>query len=181
MLELIVYACPTGELATALDNYFRLANANFGGNPAHNYMPHITLTSFFEIPPEQLEAYKTYLTDAFTAHQPTPTPILQVMGLVLRPEFHGLEVRAPHLKIIAADFVTRATNTTKDTAKNTTPDINLKDWLHLSLAYGFSAKHDPGLRQLAKFTVDPNASASWSLRLYERHAQGWTKRIDLPL
>jgi ubiquitin-associated SH3 domain-containing protein len=176
MLELIVYACPTGELAAALDNYFRLAKANFGANPAHNYMPHITLTSFFQIPPEQLEDYKGYLTDALAAHQPTPTPILQIMGLVLRPEFHGFDVRAPHLKIIAADFATRAHTHAPDE-----PDINIKDWLHLSLAYDFPAKHDPGLRQLARFTVDPKIPASWSLRLYQRHERGWTQHVDLPL
>lgn len=170
MLELIVYACPTGELATALDNYFRLAKANFGANPAHNYMPHITLTSFFQIPREQLEDYQGYLEDALVAHQPTPKPILQIMGLILRPEFHGFDVRAPHLKIIAADFATRAP-----------ANIRLKDWLHLSLAYDFPAKHDPGLRQLAKFTVDPNIPADWSLRLYQRHERGWTRHVDLPL
>jgi len=176
MLELIVYACPTGELATALANYFRLAKANFGNNPAHNYMPHITLTSFFRVSPEQLEDYQEYLTDALATHQPVPTPVLQIMGLILRPEFHGLEVRAPQLKLIAADFVTRARANAP-----TKPTINLKDWLHLSLAYDFPAKHDQGLRQLAKFTVDPKIPADWSLRLYERHERGWTQHVDLPL
>lgn len=175
MLELIVYACPTGELAAALDSYFRLAKANFGVNPAHHYMPHITLTSFFQLAPEHLAAYQQHLNDALAAHQPTPTPILQIMGLILRPEFHGLEVRAPHLKIIAADFAARARS------QPNPQDITIKDWLHLSLAYDFPKKHDPGLRQLAKFTVDPQAPANWSLRLYERHARGWKRHIDLPL
>ena len=68
-------------------------------------MPHITLTSFFQVAPEQLEAYQEYLTDALATHQPVPTPVLQIMGLILRPEFHGLEVRAPHWRCVPRNAV----------------------------------------------------------------------------
>jgi ubiquitin-associated SH3 domain-containing protein len=46
--ELIVYACPVGELNEKIEAYFRKTRDVCGANSAHNYMPHCSLTGFFQ-------------------------------------------------------------------------------------------------------------------------------------
>ncbi len=184
-VELIVYACPVGELAQSLATYFQLARANFASNSAHNYMPHITLTGFFEAEAKDVGKYAGWLEAALTAQQPHPNPVLKITKLILQPEFHGLEIRSPYLKIVTADFATRA---------NELATLRVKDWLHLSLAYDFPQTDDTGLRQLAKHTVNIHLPAQWELCLYERHnshnehnehnshnEHNWTKHFSMPL
>ncbi|MEM7736900.1 MAG: hypothetical protein AAF267_14045 [Deinococcota bacterium] len=171
-VELIVYACPVGDLAASLQTYFQLAKANFSANPAHNYMPHITLTGFFEAEAKDVAKLTGWLEAALAAQQPKPDPVLKITQLILKPEFHGLDIRSPYLKIVTADFANRA---------HELIPLRLKDWLHLSLAYDFPESENTGLHQLAKHTVDIYSSVQWELCLYERHHQGWTQHLSLPL
>lgn len=48
-VKLIIYACPVGTLENELNNFFESSEAKFGINKAHEYMPHVTLTSFFDL------------------------------------------------------------------------------------------------------------------------------------
>ena len=47
--EYIVYACPTGELGNAIEDYMEAANAQTGRNGAHKSFPHVTLCQFFKV------------------------------------------------------------------------------------------------------------------------------------
>ncbi|MGC1309940.1 MAG: hypothetical protein WA885_22160 [Phormidesmis sp.] len=46
--QLILYVCPTGPMARQIETYFEQSQQRYGPNAAHAYMPHCTLTGFFE-------------------------------------------------------------------------------------------------------------------------------------
>jgi ubiquitin-associated SH3 domain-containing protein len=162
--RLIVYACPNGPLAKQLDAYFAAALSKYGPNAAHDYMAHCTLTGFFHDLPETIGWYAEHLATALDQQRSTrPTPPIRVTDTLFNREFHGLLLDSPWVKQLSADFASRAA------ASPTRPDpLRLKDWLHLSLAYGFAPEQHERLAALARQLVDPIAPADWELRLYER-------------
>jgi ubiquitin-associated SH3 domain-containing protein len=170
MPRYIVYACPVGPLAEQLSAYFAASRAACGPNAAHNYMPHITLTGFFQDSDTSLPVYITALASAHqraTAERPA-MPII-VTALEINPEFHGLLIEAPWLKALISDFIACAASPTRNEA------LRRKDWLHLSLAYEFAVEHHTALAEFAQQLVDLQAAAEWELRFYERHADAtWT-------
>lgn len=175
--ELIVYACPTGDLATQMAHYFARSRAECGPNTAHAYMPHCTLTGFFHDLPASIPHYVQRLERALAAARPTqPTPVIAIERLRFDTQFHGFELSSPWLAQLVAAFATAADSPTRVDA------IRLKDWLHLSLAYHFPPEQHDALMQIARGTIDPAAPVAWDLRFYERGPDnGWTCHACWPL
>lgn len=167
--SLIIYACPTGELAEQIDRYFQQSLVVCGANAAHRYMPHCTLTGFFQDEETAIPRYVQALDRALRQVQPCPNPVIAIQHLTFRPDWHGLELQSDWLKNVIATFATLATSPTRQDA------LRLKDWLHLSLAYEFQLEQSKLLMQLAQAHISLQASVQWELRFYQRHANHhWT-------
>jgi hypothetical protein len=177
LCELILYACPTSEMAEQLDRYFAASLDACGANAAHRYMPHITLTGFFH---DEADAIPFYVAQVEAAVRETlaaaPTPEIRLTRMALDDDFHRIEVESPWLRRLTLDFKERAHRESRCEA------IRDKDWLHLSLAYQFPPEQGPALRALAEQGVSIEAEAGWEIRFYQRHPDNrWTCYCALPL
>ena len=177
MPKFIVYACPVGELAEQLAIYFAKSRLTIGSNTAHHYMPHCTLTGFFEDTTRSVPQYTQTLTRSFKRFQRSqPDPVLEVQKLSFRADWHGLELSSEWLRRLITDFVCTATSPTRKSS------LRPKEWLHLSLAYDFTPDQDEALRSLAQSLVHPDAPVAWELRFYQRNSdQSWICHQCLPL
>ncbi|MBD3884636.1 hypothetical protein IFO70_23125 [Phormidium tenue FACHB-886] len=165
----IVYACPTGELAEQLDRYFQQSLTVCGANAAHRYMPHCTLTGFFQDEAVAVPLYVQALNRALSQAQPCLNPVITIQQLTFRSDWHGLELQSDWLKTMIVNFATLAASPTRRNA------LRRKDWLHLSLAYEFQREQSESLIQLAQEYISLQASVQWELRFYQRHSdQRWT-------
>lgn len=175
--ELILYACPEGELAMRLQAYYAQSRQECGANAAHRYPPHITLTGFYHDTAESISIYTLALRQALSMAHKKARCTVRIERMMFEPNFHGLVIESPWLKHMTATFASLAKSTTRADA------IRLKDWLHLSLAYEFDAAHATHLKHLAIELVDVSAQVDWEVRLYERHGDdqwrvlaGWPAR-----
>jgi hypothetical protein len=170
MPTLILYACPTGPLADQLDTYFEKSQTLIGPNKAHDYMPHCTLTGFFEDDSAAIPLYITALTTALACHQDSqPDPVITVNRLTFAAKWHGLALQSPWLQQFVHTFARQAQSPTRSTP------LRLKDWLHLSLAYGFAPDQHQPLQRLAEQLITLESPVQWELRFYQRHPDNqWT-------
>lgn len=177
MPKFIVYACPVGELADQLETYFSKSRVTCGPNTAHQYMPHCTLTGFFADVTGSVPQYTQALERSLKRYRRSqPTPPLAVTDLTFRPDWHGLELSSEWLKKLILDFVCTATSPTRKSP------LRPKDWLHLSLAYGFAADQADLLKTLAQDVINPISPVDWELRFYQQHSDlSWTCHQRLKL
>ncbi len=175
--ELIVYACPIGDLAKQIELYFELSRYHVGLNPAHAYMPHCSLTGFFHDHFEVIPFYISILNQVLIQARSTqPDPVIQIQELILWPEFHGLALQSDWIKQVIIEFARQAPSATRR------DDLRPKDWLHLSLAYEFGPDQAELLTQLAQAQIDLQQPVGWELRFYERHRKNqWTCHACWPL
>ncbi|MEB3220057.1 MAG: hypothetical protein VKN72_28020 [Nostocales cyanobacterium 94392] len=166
MEKFIVYACPVGEFNSQLELYFQISQIECGKNAAHKYMPHCTLTGFFE---DELISIPIYIKALNQALLKFPNPEIKILNITFKPEWHGLELYSPILKQLIIDFAKTANSPTRN------QDLRLKDWLHLSLAYEFPEKQQENLKKIAQQTINHRAFVRWELRFYQLHFDGsWT-------
>jgi hypothetical protein len=164
MTELIVYACPIGELAEQLEQYFEQSQQRVGKNAAHHYMPHCTLTGFFRDVEAAIPVYLQALDRVLTRSQPYPHPVITITQMAFRPDWHGLELQSDWLKQRIADFATLAQSPTRSN------NLRLKTWLHLSLAYEFQSEQATPLAELACQLIQPEVPVEWEVRFYQRRS-----------
>lgn len=176
MRELILYACPEGELALRLQAYYKESCADCGPNAAHRYPPHITLTGFFHDTAESIPVYSLALRQALSMAKKKVHCTVRIERMIFEPNFHGLVIESPWLKHMTASFAAMAQSPTRAAA------VRLKDWLHLSLAYDFGAGQATHLKHLAIEMIDLSAQVDWEVRLYERHGvDQWRVLVGWPV
>ena len=130
--EFIVYACPRGELAEQIEIFYQESLELCGLNAAHNYMPHCTLTGFFQDQESQIFTYIQALETAYNTAQLTAIPLrINVTKMTFQSTWHGLELQAPSILLLMIHFSELVNSPTRLGA------LRLKTWLHLSLAYEF--------------------------------------------
>ena len=164
MQKFIIYVCPIGELSKQLELYFQKSEIECDKNAAHKYMPHCTLTGFFEDELTAIPIYTKALENALSKH---PKPVINILNMTFKPKWHGLELDSPMLKQLIVDFAQIANSPTRQ------ENIRLKDWLHLSLAYDFPGEQQDRLKTIATEIINPQASVKWELRFYQLH-DNWT-------
>ena len=164
--KFIVYACPTGELNTQLERFFQRSYIACGKNTAHEYMPHCTLTGFFNDDPNSIPYYLQALDRVYRDAKGFSLKI-EIIQLVFNSDWHGLELQAQGVKQLTRRFRQLETSPTRK------EDIRLKDWLHLSLAYGFESASKAKLEALARETIDLTAEVGWELRFYQKLDSDW--------
>ncbi len=163
--QFIIYACPVGELNTQIETYFTKSRELCGVNSAHKYMPHCTLTGFFT---EDINAIPSYLQDldvAYNSAKDRYSLDVAIAKLHLAKDWHGLELQSEGLKQLIRNFA--HSNSTRQ------EKLRLKDWLHLSLAYGFNPEHSEQLQNLATEIISLQAEVNWELRFYQKNPD-WT-------
>ena len=175
--KLIVYACPTGELAQQIEAYDAETRRLVGPNSAHQYMPHCTLTGFFHDDRLAVPRYLAALSAVLDRARPTkPAPVVTVGQLCLKPDWHYLPLTSPWLRDLTRDFAVEADSETRQEA------LRLKDDLHLSLAYDYPPEQEQPLARLATKMIDPTTPVGWELRFYEQHPdRSWTCHASWPL
>ena len=159
--QFIIYACPVGELNKQIERYFDLSRELYGINSAHKYMPHCTLTGFFN---SELNSIPVYLEALDRAYIETNDDLeIEIEQLTFKENWHGLELQCDRLKQLIANFAQTKT------LEKYSDKLRLKDWLHLSLAYDFNSEYETQLKQLAIDTIDIKTNVNWELRFYQKN------------
>jgi len=174
-VKLIIYACPVGILEKELNNFFESAESKFGLNTAHDYMPHVTLTSFFDLRsrhdiPILIEALHTIFSQS--------NPPSELMSNIRLRGSLGNTIKIA----MNSDYLETCLTRFKRKVRNIV-SINVKssDSYHLSLAYGYGDEHFEEMMNLAyanlSFLQNTNMisedskklwqSSRWEIRLYE--------------
>jgi len=96
--KLILYACPQGNLGEQVERFFEESRGRFGANAAHDYMPHCSLTGFFDGDSGLIAQHAEILGEWFE-HDGSgcPAPCIEVLGFGHHSDWHGLELRSPWL------------------------------------------------------------------------------------
>ncbi len=160
MRELILYATPTGALADQCDRYFEHLEAAGLATTAQTYPPHCTLTGFFHRPADRAEAVAAEFNRGLAAAGPVPDDSVEVVGLVTKHDWVGLELRSSWLHELTVALAEAHVPSADDDR------LRIKDWLHLSLAYGVADLDRQA--EAARKMVDPEASVGWEVGLWER-------------
>ncbi|XP_033334834.1 ecdysteroid phosphate phosphatase [Megalopta genalis] len=160
--EYVLYVCPTGALAEQLKRFWS-ESKELMWNRAHNYMPHITLVSFFKAPDESTEELVNALENIVNQDELTNHIELETY---ISPNFIGLFVKdfnAAWLENIALRYV----NKLSSMGISAKPRVKS---FHLTLIYQFPSNLYQELRSMVgKLTL--TSSANWELRLYSRDSR----------
>ncbi|XP_037030338.1 protein UBASH3A homolog isoform X1 [Bradysia coprophila] len=202
--EYILYVCPSGKFMKQLEEFWDKTKNICGWNGAHNYIPHITLVSFFKAPDECAPQLSKALKDIVEL---AGSQLEQHMSLELyvSHNFIGFFVTdddANYLKRLALQYVKEVSGSIiSDTYEQLDALVTCFPWcggvsntqciprsnrsislephvksLHLTLAYQFPSNQFDTLQSLVE-KLDPICTSNWELRLYSRDTKISSKQV----
>ena len=127
-------------------------------------MPHCTLTGFFNDALSSIDFYLQALEEVYLEAKKNLSLNLTVKKLTFGEKWHGIELESDSLKQLMIDFAQLENSPTRQ------EELRLKDWYHLSLAYGFNPKDAERLEKIARETIDLQNNVNWELRFYQKNA-----------
>ncbi len=130
-------------------------------------MPHCTLTGFFNDALSSIDFYLQALEEVYLEAKKNLSLNLTVKKLTFGEKWHGIELESDSLKQLMIDFAQLENSPTRQ------EELRLKDWYHLSLAYGFNPKDAEQLEKIARETINLQNNVNWELRFYQKNAD-WT-------
>ncbi|XP_071453820.1 ecdysteroid-phosphate phosphatase [Hetaerina americana] len=168
--EYILYVCPTGQFLRQLQSFWSKSLEQCQWNGAHNYMPHITLVSFFMAPDDLTESLVNLLEKVYEDHRSEWSEDNPVkLESYTSPNFMGYFMDDEHaniLKNIAAKYTSGMTSLG---CMKVPQEANVRS-MHLTLTYQFPPEEYEILRGFVA-EMEPSLPSSWELRLYSRDAR----------
>ncbi|XP_015180456.1 PREDICTED: protein UBASH3A homolog isoform X4 [Polistes dominula] len=166
--QYVLYACPTGALAENLSKFW-VESEQLGWNGALNYMPHITLVSFFQVSDELEPEFVYSLNNIIDRNESYNRVHFEPY---ISPNFMGLFVKdedAKWLNEISANYVAKLST------YNIIANHQVKP-LHLTLAYQFPSNLFQPLRTMVE-KLKPATVDNWEIRLYSRDSRLENSRV----
>ena len=105
--QFIVYACPVGELNQQIEIYLHQSRELYEANSAHKYMPHCTLTGFFNAELNSIPVYIEALDKAYIEAKNNLDSDIQIKQFTFNEDWHGLELKAENIKTLIANFFSK--------------------------------------------------------------------------
>ncbi|XP_078514487.1 ubiquitin-associated and SH3 domain-containing protein A [Lissotriton helveticus] len=161
--EYALYLCPSGPLATSLQEFWVESERQCSRNRAHESFPHITLCDFFTCEDRKVDGLYEALKKAGDQFASSFPPVVS-LNLHSSSSYIGFFISAGPaevLKSFAVAFATEASMLADCRVKAGTKQ------LHLTLAHKFSPHHQWTLEQLAK-AISPSQRCQWTASLYSR-------------
>ena len=188
--EYILYLCPTGPLLEQIDKFYE-ESIKIGFNAAHNYLPHITLCSFFQAPDEAVSLLVNGLdhsVDKMKNDLPFDLKLEyyktnQFIGLFLREDQNDIFKRLANVFMReCSEFISPGELGPMHVISTCFPwcssypslhprRIEVEPYLkslHMTLAYQFEESQRERLNSLVDSIVNPNSPCLWELKLFSR-------------
>ena len=191
--EYILYLCPTGPLLQQIETFYE-ESLKLGFNAAHNYLPHITLCSFFQAPDEAVQLLVSGLEHSVEKmRNDLPTELKlefhradQFIGLFLSEEHNDIFKRLAGVFMReCSEFISGGELGPMHVISTCFPwcssypllhpkRIEVEPYLkslHLTLAYQFSPEDRNALNQMVDSIVKPDTPCLWELKLFSRETR----------
>jgi ubiquitin-associated SH3 domain-containing protein len=188
-----LYLCPTGPLLEQIETFYE-ESLKLGFNAAHNYLPHITLCSFFQAPDEAVQLLVSGLEHSVEKMR-TDLPVEMNLNFYKTDQFIGLFLSEEHndmFKRLANVFMRECSEFISGGElgpmhvistcfpwcssypllhpKRIEVEPYLKS-LHLTLAYQFDKSVRDTLNQMVDSIVKTNTPCVWELKLLSRETR----------
>ncbi|EDX14142.1 GD18330 [Drosophila simulans] len=178
--EYIIYACPTGPFLQQLEEFWAKSRQMCGWNGAHNYVPHITLVSFFKAPDEcslQLSKALKQVVDMTGALLDRPLKLEPYMSQNFMG-FFVAEEDANYLKRLALQYVKEVSNSSTNYPSFPQAQFNAS-MRYKALVETLDAGCASLIRELRLYSRDPRLATKQVQKVVYPHNPHETDELEL--